>query len=86
MILSFFHNVFRWLLPQSSLHRGFFGKGSKPVPFPHWNRNHSLVISLDFFPIAHWSRYGDSFVLTLSQSSNFGIFQTERGCRRQFQI
>ena len=32
----------------------------------------------------HWKRFDD--LLTLSQTTNFRLVQTERVCRRQFQI
>ena len=41
----------------------------------------SLNVFTGSFTLALWN-----FALTLSQTTNFGLFQTERVCRQQFQI
>ena len=33
-----------------------------------------------------WERVKGQYALTLSQTTNFRLFQTQRVCRRQFQI
>ena len=49
-----------------------------------FHRHRHLV----FFFLAHDSvaSYRESGILTLSQTTNFKLFQIERVCRRQFQI
>ena len=50
-----------------------------------WKMNKLLVINIDSF--SHSVSYlNENYLLTLSEMTNFRLFQTERVCRRQFQV
>ena len=67
---SFSHSVFKRLVLQTRENQGLFGKGLT---------NDKILDSSKF------KGFADD-ILTVSQTTSFRFFQTEKVCKRQFQI